>query len=105
MATLRQLALSGVWGDKIRRILLRETQQGYRNSSIKRTGLLRFLTRVAILTSHIYAVDLITGGEDSQSCVATIFRFVADGSCDRKDPHLNDRRVCRFIIIGDAQHY
>jgi len=30
---------------------------------------------------------------------ATIFRFAADGSCDRNQhPHLNDRCVCRFII-------
>jgi len=39
------------------------------------------------------------GGPQSSCCY--YFRFAADGSCDRNQhPHLNDRRVCRFIIIG-----
>jgi len=58
------------------------------------------MTRAAILTSQY----LLCSGSDywgGNHRVATIFRFAADGSCDRNQhPHLNDRRVCRFIIIG-----
>jgi len=32
--------------------------------------------------------------------VLLLFLFAADGSCDRLASPPNDRRVCRFIIIG-----
>jgi len=58
------------------------------------------MTRVAILPVRIYCCrDLITGAGNHR--VATIFRFAADGSCDRNQhPHLNDR-VFVVVIISD----
>jgi len=89
-------------GECTRRIPRCTGNSSYRNSSIKKDRVYFEIpmTRAAILTSQC----LLCSGSDywgGNHRVATIFRFAADGSCDRNQhPHLNDRRVCRVIIIA-----